>query len=175
MLSSHYFHFSVACLNDWWTQSLMFDRQIQHSTLLVCVYVCTYDKHSFLIYCVYLERLPRSDSDIPVLRVFLLWYRTKECWAYALSSKKKEYYLFVQLQEGWFSYVNTHLILLATRSTKSFIPVFKMKSFAAQRQRISAQGSSAAALRVLLHANITGFIHLILPAVCFGVDAFLRD
>jgi len=50
----------------------MFDRQIQHSTLLVCAYVCAYDKHSFLIYSVYLERLPRSDSDIPVQRVFLL-------------------------------------------------------------------------------------------------------
>lgn len=158
MLSCHYFHFSVACLNDWWTRSLlMFDRQIQHSTLLACVYVCAYDKHSFLIYSVYLERLPRSDSDIPAQRVFLLWYRTKECWAYALSSKKKEYYLFVQLQEGWFSYVNTHLILFVTHSTKSFIPMFKKKSFAVWWQRISAHSSSAAALRVLLHGEYYRF------------------
>lgn len=158
MLSSHYFHFSVACLNDWWTQSLlMFDRQIQDSALLVCVYVCAYDKHSFLIYSVYLERLPRSDSDIPVQRVFLLWYRTKECWAYALSSKKREYYLFVQLQEGWFSYVNTRLILFVTQSTKTFIPVFKKKSFALRWQRISVHSSSAAALCMLLHSEYYRF------------------
>lgn len=115
--------------------------------------MCAYDKHSFLIYSVYLERLPRSDSDIPVQRVFLLWYRTKECWAYALSSKKKEYYLFVQLQEGWFSYVNTRLILFVTQSTKSFIPVFKKKSCALRWQRISAHGSSTAARRMLLHGE----------------------
>lgn len=70
-LSSHYFHFLVACLNDWWTQSLlMFDRQILHSILLVCMCVHSYDKQSFLIYSIYLERLPRNDSDIPVQRVF---------------------------------------------------------------------------------------------------------
>lgn len=81
----------------------------------------------------------------------------------------------MQLQEGWFSYVNTHLILFAMQSTESFIPMFKMESFAVQWQRISEQGSGAAALCVLLHVNITGFIHLMLPEACFGVNAFLRD
>lgn len=107
-----------------------------------------YDKHSFLIYFVYLESLPRSDSDIPVQRVLLLWCRTKECWAYALSSKKKEYYLFVQLQECWFSYVNTCLILFVTESTKS--SVFEKKSFAVQLQGSSAQRANAIALCILL-------------------------
>lgn len=122
----------------------------------VCVYVCIYNKHSFLIYSVYLEGLPRSDSDIPVQRVFLLWYRTKECWAYALSSKKKEYYLFVQLQEGWFSYVNSRLILFVTESTKSFIPMFKRKSLLCN-DRIAAHSSSVAAFHVLLHGEYYRF------------------
>lgn len=149
----------------------------KYSTALcsVCVYVCAYDKHSFLIYSVYLEGLPRSDSDIPVQRVFLLWYRTKECWAYALSSKKKEYYLFVQLQEGWFSYVNSRLILFVTQSTKSFIPVFKRKSLPCGDKEFQRTVATLLPSTRCCMVNITGFIHLMLPAVCFGVNTFQRD
>jgi len=71
--------------------------------------------------------------------------------------RKKEYYLFVQLQEHWFSYVNTCLILFVAQSTKSFILVFKKKSFAVQLQGISAHWAHAAALLVLLHIEYYSF------------------
>lgn len=71
--------------------------------------------------------------------------------------RKKEYYLFVQLQEHWFSYVNTCLILFVAQSTKSFILLFKKKSFAVQLQGISARWAHAAALLVLLRIEYYSF------------------
>lgn len=140
----------------------------------VCVYVCIYNKHSFLIYSVYLEGLPRTDSDIPVQRVFLLWYRTKECWAYAPSSKKK-IILFICAARRGLVFLCSLLILFVTQSTKSFIPVFKRKSLLRNDKEFQCTVPVFLSSTHCCMVNITGFIHLMLPAVCFGVNAFLRD
>lgn len=66
--------------------------------------------------------------------------------------RKKEYYLFVQLQEHWFSYVNTCLILFVAQSTKSFILLFKKKSFCRAITRdFSALDSCCCPPRVAAH------------------------
>lgn len=61
----------------------------------------------------------------------------------------------MQLQECWYSYVNTCLILFVTESTKSF--VFGKKSFAVQLQGNSAQRANAVALCILLRAEYYSF------------------
>lgn len=76
----------------------------------------------------------------------------------------------MQLQEGWFSYVNSHLILFVTQSTKSFIPVFKRKSLLCNDKEFQCTVPVLLPSTCCCMVNITGFIHLMLPAVCFGVN-----
>lgn len=139
------------------------------------MYVCSYNKHSFLIYSVYLERLPRSDSDIPVQRGFLLWYRTKECWAYALSSKRKESYLFVQLQEGWFSCANTCLILSVTQPTNLLFPWLTKKVLLRGDEGFQHMVPVLLPSTCCCTVNITAFLYRMLLAICREVNALRRD